>query len=684
MDPLSRTLSLRLLVASLLTVALAAPLAGYETENVILVSIDGIRDHEAFAYQFQPGEVEHPHIPFLWNTLKPQGTAFMEMYNVFCTFTSPGHSTMLTGAWQMYPNHAEGGELLQTRPWEPTIFEYARKQLGLPQSETWCVVGKRNCMESNWSIHPEYGQNYGANIVKAPEGEVTMDSDSLTVDAVMDVLDQDSPSLVFVNLQAVDALGHNGDYDLYLEAIRRADRAVKRIWERIQIDPVYAGRTTLIVSTDHGRHDPDRGDFMGHGGICHGCQHVMCLVAGPDTPAGIEVSRMTLQVDLAPTMAALMGVDAVYAEGQVLREAIEGYNSAERLLARRPASDIYDGKVFVVWSDNSAGVNEVYITASYDNGETFGEPVQLSMSGAAAIQPDVGIDANGVHVVWLDFREGVWQLLYRKSDDFGISWQPETVLFTNTMEDETRASIGMWEPYIIVERGAGMIAVSAQPVTIGAALSFDGGDTWDFEIIDNAAYFPVGVNGCRLSTAAAVTWCDQAWSWGGTRNWEIFFKRSNDYGYDWFTWRRISTNTSYSIQPNIDSNGVLRTGIAWADNQSGVFQIFFRRSINKGLTWYAPNIVTSSPGGAWQPDLAWDRTNGDVHLVWTDYRDGHGELYYSLCHNWVWSANERLTISDGTVSQPDFAIDDAGNSFVVWEDVTPVGSSVQMSQILNP
>jgi hypothetical protein len=685
MDSLRQRTPILSLAVAFLVLTIPAPLAGYVTENVFLVSIDGIRDHEAFAYQFQPGENEHPYMPFIWNALKPQGTSFMEMYNVFCTFTSPGHATMLTGAWQMFPNYATGIELFQTRAWEPTVFEYARKQLGLPQSETWCVVGKKNCLETNWSIHPEFGQSYGANLVRAPDGAVTMDSDSLTVDAVMGVLDADSPSLLFVNLQAVDALGHYGDYNLYLEAIQRADRAVERIWERIQADPAYAGKTTLIVTTDHGRHDPGKGDFMNHGGICHGCQHVMCLVVGPDTPSGIEVSRMTYQVDIAPTISEFFGVDAIYAEGHVLREAIDGYREADRLLMRKPASDIYDGMVFVVWSDNSSGVNEIYLVASYDNGASFGDTVQLSMSGTAAIQPDVSIDADGVHVVWLDFREGIWQLFYRKSEDFGTSWQPEAVLATNIMEDVNgENSAMMWEPFIVLERGGGMIAVSAQPVTIGALLSFDGGDTWEFELIDNAGYFPVGVNGCRLGSYAAVTWCDEAWSWSGSRNWEVFFKRSNELGFDWLTWRRLSWNTSYSIQPNIDSNGNMRTGVAWADNASGVFQIFFRRSTNKGLTWTSASTITSSPAGAWQPDLAWDRPSGDVHLVWTDYRDGHGELYYSLYHGTSWSAAERLTVTNGTVNQPDFAIDDVGNSFLVWEEVTASGSSVQMGPISNP
>ena len=56
----------------------------YLTDNLFVVSIDGVRDHEAFDYEFAPGEIEHPYLPFIWNELKPQGTTYMEMYNI-CT-----------------------------------------------------------------------------------------------------------------------------------------------------------------------------------------------------------------------------------------------------------------------------------------------------------------------------------------------------------------------------------------------------------------------------------------------------------------------------------------------------------------------------------------------------------------------------------------------------------------------
>jgi hypothetical protein len=641
------------------------------TENLFLVSIDGIRDLEAFDYPFQPEQTEHPYIPFIWNALKPLGTAYMEMYNIGCTFTSPGHATMLTGEWQIGPNYGLVEDAYQTRAWTPTVFEYARKELGLPKSKTWCVVGKTNCRENDWSIHPNYGEAWGANLIQYPE-RGHFEADSSTVDKLMEVLDADHPSLVFVNLRDVDQAGHSADWDLYIGAILKADRAVQRIWERINSDPFYAGNTTLIVTTDHGRHSPGYGDFQNHGGMCKGCKHVMCLFVGPETPEDVEITRRSYQIDIAPTIGAFLGFSTPYARGQVLGEAIAGYDLPDRYLMKDPATAVYDGMVFLTWSDNRTGTEEVYFSVSFNGGTTWEDPCQISNSGVYATLPDIDADKTGVHLVWVDYRSDIWEVFYRKSEDFGTTWEAERLMFSSIMEDENGLGhVTLWEPFIGAERGSNLLTASAHPLTIGSKVSHDGGETWQLEFIDRNCYFPLNVNAARLSRKLCITWCDQAWSYDGNHNWEVFYKRSGWWGFDWLTWRRLSFNLSYSINPSIDSDRNKRVAVAWADNESGSFQIFYTRSENSGWWWGGTDVLSSSPVGAWEPDLVWDRNANTRRLIWVDYRDGNGELYHRIDDGSGWSAETRLTYTDGSVFKPCFAIDDTGDSFLVWETVTP-------------
>ena len=48
----------------------------YQTRNVFVVCIDGLRGTEAF-------DAEHPeqYIPHMWNDLKPQGSLYHNIYN---------------------------------------------------------------------------------------------------------------------------------------------------------------------------------------------------------------------------------------------------------------------------------------------------------------------------------------------------------------------------------------------------------------------------------------------------------------------------------------------------------------------------------------------------------------------------------------------------------------------------
>ncbi|MEG3125834.1 alkaline phosphatase family protein [Sphingomonas sp. GB1N7] len=105
----------------------------------------------------------------------------------------------------------------------------------------------------------------------------------------------DQPRMLYVGYGEPDSHAHAGTYDEYLLAIHRADRFVKELWDAAQGDPAWAGRTTLIVTTDHGRGAgttyPDRwtdhGSGLDRNGVAHpnrkaaGSQAVWAAIIGP-------------------------------------------------------------------------------------------------------------------------------------------------------------------------------------------------------------------------------------------------------------------------------------------------------------------------------------------------------------------------------------------------------------------
>jgi hypothetical protein len=110
-------------------------------------------------------------IPKILNqTLESQGTIFKEMVSSHAGHYG-GLNTLLTGNYQ----YTQG---LNSKSQMPTIFEYVRRHLGVPASKVWYIGnGIGNSIPLlDYSIHPDYGSQYGANFL-APT--ITFGSDGV-------------------------------------------------------------------------------------------------------------------------------------------------------------------------------------------------------------------------------------------------------------------------------------------------------------------------------------------------------------------------------------------------------------------------------------------------------------------------------------------------------------------------
>ncbi|HLB76162.1 MAG TPA: AP protein, partial [Candidatus Dormibacteraeota bacterium] len=109
----------------------------------------------------------------------------------------------------------------------------------------------------------------------------------------------------------------------------RADRFLQRLWEWVQATPEYAGRTSLIVSADHGRGSGEK-DWTDHGEEVPAADRIWLAVMGPETPAlGIRAGLPATQAQFAATLAALVGEDFVGSSPRVA-PAVAGTVRGER------------------------------------------------------------------------------------------------------------------------------------------------------------------------------------------------------------------------------------------------------------------------------------------------------------------------------------------------------------------
>jgi hypothetical protein len=117
------------------------------------------------------------------------------------------------------------------------------------------------------------------------------------------------PRLIFFGLGDTDEFAHAGLYDNYLDAAQNADDWIRQIWEYVQSTPGYKDKTTLIITTDHGRGLAIDGGWKHHGQRIAESNEMWMAAIGPSVkPTGESKQKaQAYQGQIAATIAAMLG-----------------------------------------------------------------------------------------------------------------------------------------------------------------------------------------------------------------------------------------------------------------------------------------------------------------------------------------------------------------------------------------
>lgn len=298
---MGRSSLLRLLIIAI--VCMAPP--AHAADRVVIVMLDGLRASEGF------DDPEFRYIPHMAFDLAPQGSLARMCSNNGATITIPGHAAVASGRYQSLPDDGSVRSIF------PLLWEEYRHQTGAAETATTIFATKGKMHALSYSTWPGYGPADSARVVGP-----TWD-DTATTSAFLQEMVTTRPVISFLNFGSIDMAAHAGYWDDYIRRIEVADSCVAVIWQRIQSNPGYAGRTDLIVTGDHGRHTDDSGSWTGHGDGCPGCRRIPLLAVGPDFQDGLVSWTPCEQVDLCKTIAGALGISVPFAGGRVLTELLE-------------------------------------------------------------------------------------------------------------------------------------------------------------------------------------------------------------------------------------------------------------------------------------------------------------------------------------------------------------------------
>jgi len=140
--------------------------------------------------------------------------------------------------------------------------------------------------------------------------------DAITCGFALETLREAHPKVFYVGFGDTDEYGHSGQYDKYVDAAHATDAYIRHIVETCEADPFYKGKTTYLLTTDHGR---GRGSlFTDHGESTRGSDETWFVAFGKGVPVLGETSHngpfFTRQ--LAATIADILGVDFTPGNGE--------------------------------------------------------------------------------------------------------------------------------------------------------------------------------------------------------------------------------------------------------------------------------------------------------------------------------------------------------------------------------
>ena len=288
--------------------------SNYETEYVIVLVIDGVRFSESF------GDTSCTYIPNLCNELREQGTLYTNFRATAPkTTTNAGHTAITTSVNQRISNSG------RNFPRHPSMFNYLMKEQDVDKSKLWVISSKGKLSILGNTRNRKWRNKYQPSVYCGKGGNnADYVNDRATWNKVLHVVDTYQPKLMLINLLAPDVQGHGNNWEGYLNAIKNSDAYALELWNRIQENEVMKDKTTLIITNDHGRNEDGHKDgFISHGDGSEGNRHIFLLGLGPDFKSNYVVEKQRELIDIAPTIAHLLGFEMPTARGVIMEEMLK-------------------------------------------------------------------------------------------------------------------------------------------------------------------------------------------------------------------------------------------------------------------------------------------------------------------------------------------------------------------------
>lgn len=338
------------LVALLLTASLSV--AGQtQTRNVILVTLDGARTQEIFGgldrelYQkiYKNGSKRETYrtfdapmpvqrreklMPFFWKLMRERGSiagnrergSRAETTNNLL-FSYPGYSEIVTG--RAHDDVIKSNDRIQNR--FPSFLQFLQTKMklgynGVGVFASWNVFNEivltdPKAFEVNAGFEEYRPRIPSLKLLNQLQTEAPTPWDSVrhdfyTFSFAMHHLKTHRPRVLYIGLGETDDWAHDKNYDRMIDALRRTDSYLEKLFKFIDSDPQYRGKTTVLITVDHGRGSTEK-DWYGHGEDVPEARNIWMAFISPDWKLRGEWTKSPTiyQNQVAATLTKALGFD---------------------------------------------------------------------------------------------------------------------------------------------------------------------------------------------------------------------------------------------------------------------------------------------------------------------------------------------------------------------------------------
>jgi hypothetical protein len=324
----------------------------HKTENIVLITLDGLRWQELFKgadslFVDDSGMIksmgsllgdfwhEDPKLrrkmlfPFVWNTVATQGQIYgnrahgnMVNNQNKMWFSYPGYNEVLSGfadderinsnskinnpnvTFLEYLNQKPEykGKVMAFGSWDVFPYIVNKERSGVPVNAGFDKAEGADLTDVEKTLNRLQSE------IRGPWGGVRLDP--FTHHFAMEAMRKYKPRVTYIAYGETDDWAHDNEYDQYLWSAQQTDAYIREIWEFIQSDPQYKDKTTMIITTDHGR-GTNKSSWKSHGSSIPDAGEIWMMAIGPDTPATGEMKTQGQwqSAMIARTIFQLLGMD---------------------------------------------------------------------------------------------------------------------------------------------------------------------------------------------------------------------------------------------------------------------------------------------------------------------------------------------------------------------------------------